>query len=118
MPGGVECGSARRRSRRLGALLLAIIFFVALPITVTTAAEAQPVTLGDWMRAIFLAPDRKFDPSQKGMALPPRPVAEPLVQTSSEPAPPKEPVAQTQVPRFWVPPRSTRRKRRLVRRTT
>jgi hypothetical protein len=92
-------------------LLVAVAFFLALPMTVISAAEAEPVTVGDWMRTIFATPGRKIDTGQKGIAVASPPAPPPTVQTSSEPAPPKEPVARTQVPRFFLP-RETDRKQR------
>jgi hypothetical protein len=98
-------------------LLTAFAFLLALPTMATASAEAQPVTLGDWMRTIFVTPDCKVDTAQKGVAAAPPPVPVPALQSSSAPAAPKEPVAQNQVARFWLQPEGrTKRRRRRSRR--
>jgi hypothetical protein len=95
-------------------MVLALLF--ALPITTIAAAEAAPVTVGDWMRTIFASPDREVDGSQKGLAATPPPAPQPALQTSSEPTPPKEPVARAQLPRLWFSGgRQNGRKRRARR---
>jgi hypothetical protein len=101
---------------RLTALLMALALVLALPVTATARGEAQPVTLGQWMRIIFVTPDREIDPSQKAVAVAPATPPPPVVQTSSEPAPAKEPVVRATPPRLWFPwqrdpPRRRRRRR-------
>jgi hypothetical protein len=86
----------------LTALAMAFALVLALPVTATAGGEAQPVTLGEWMRTIFVTPDREIDTSQKGVASAPPPLPTPVVQASSEPAPAKQPVARPQVPRLWL----------------
>jgi hypothetical protein len=102
---------------RLTALLMVVALLLVQPLTATAAGEAQPVTLGEWMRIIFVAPERQIDPSQKGVAVALATPPPPVVQTSSEPAPAKEPVVRATPPRFWLPkdrdpPRRWRRRRR------
>ena len=100
-------------SRRVAASLMALLLFLAMPITVTVAAEAQPVTLAQWMRAIFVTVDRQVDPTEKALALTPPPPPVPIVDPTSEPAPPRTPALQPEVPRFWLR-RERGRKRRLL----
>jgi hypothetical protein len=104
----------RALARRTGALVMAVALLLALPTITTTGAAAQPVTFADWMRAVFVTPDRKIDPSHKGTAVAPPPLPPAAVQASSEPAPPKEPIQRVQVPRLWFrgDGRRSRRRRR------
>jgi hypothetical protein len=75
---------------------------LALPTITTAGLDAQPLTMGEWMRILFVTPDRELDASQKGVAIAPPPLPAPQVQTSSDPAPPKEPVNRAaQSPRLW-----------------
>jgi hypothetical protein len=99
--------------RRARALLAAIVLFVALPFTAVAPGAAAPMTVGEAMRAIYLAPDRKIDPSQKGVAvaLAP-PIENAQVQSSSEPAPPVKTVTPAEPPTFLVPRESVRKRRR------
>jgi hypothetical protein len=87
---------------RLMALITAAALLLALPVTATARGESQPVTLGEWMRIIFVTPDREIDSSQKGTAIAPPPLPTQAVQTSSEPAPTREPIARAQIPRLWL----------------
>jgi hypothetical protein len=104
----------RRRSRPAIALLVALSLILALPITATARGEAAPVTLGDWMRNIHVSSDREIDLTQDGLAAAAPPAPMPAVQTSSEPAAPKEPVTRNQVPRLWFSgkPQTLRKRRR------
>jgi hypothetical protein len=97
------------------ALLLLATFLAATPVTALVHA-AEPVTLGDWMRTIFVSPDREIDRSPEALtvALPaPPPVA---LQTSSEQTPPKQPMVRDRLPEVWVRAgsRRSRRRRRKV----
>jgi len=105
-------GPERFWARRGRALLAAILFLLAIPMTSTAAARAAPMSAGDVMRTLYLAPDRKIDASQKGVAVaaPPPPPAE--VQTASQPAPPTRPVADSPGPRVWLSPEPARKRRR------
>jgi hypothetical protein len=108
-------GILRRVAGQAGAMAMVAILLLALPTITTAGALAEPITAGDWMRILFDAPDRKMDPSQKGVAVAAPPIPPPQIQTSSEPAPPKEPVSQTQTPRLWFRgdrSRTGRRRRR------
>lgn len=99
--------------RRVRALLAATVLFLALPITAVAPGAAAPVTAGDVMRTIYLAPDRKIDTSQKGVAVAPAPPIENAqVQRSSEPAPPVKTVAPAELPTFLAPRESVRKRRR------
>jgi hypothetical protein len=95
---------------RAGALLAAIALFVATPMMAVASAASEPVSLGDWMNAIFGA-HRPIDPAQKGIGGTPPPAPIPQVQTSSEPAPP-QPLASAPVPRLWIRRDSSRRRHR------
>jgi hypothetical protein len=99
-------------ARRLGAVCLALALLLALPATTTARALAEPVTIGDWMRVLFVTPDRKLDASHDGLAWTPPPPPAPQVQTSSEPAAPAEPAARTEIPRLWLRRDSRRTGRR------
>ena len=57
--------------------------------------------MGEWMRILFVTPDRELDPTQRGMAIAPPPMPAPQIQTSSEPSPSQEPVNRAQSPRLW-----------------
>jgi hypothetical protein len=87
--------------RRGGTLLAAIVLFVAAPMMAAARAAAQPISLGEWMSAIFASAHRKIDPSEKGLVAGPPPAPPPLVQSTSEPAPPRAPAAEMPVPRLW-----------------
>ena len=105
------------RLRLVTAVLMMIALLWALPITATARGEAVPMTVGEWKRIIYVAPERKVDPSQKGVAVTAPPVPPPVVQASSEPAPPKEPVVRAQIPRLWFAGgrQTVRRRRRRLR---
>jgi hypothetical protein len=104
-----------RRVRRAGSLLLAICMVLAAPMMSVASAASEPISLGEWMAAIFGGANREVDPSQKGLGVAPPPLPTPQLQTASEPASPKEPGTPSQVPRFWIrrePVRHRRRRRR------
>jgi hypothetical protein len=109
---GTRPGTTRPR---LAALVLAVALFLASPIAAVESAAAQPVTLGDWLRMTFVTMGCKTDPSEKGLGVAPPPAPPPALQTSSEPAPPKDPATTVQVPRFWFR-REANGKRRRARR--
>ncbi len=90
-----------RRSLAVVAVTMVIALLLALPISATARGEAVPMTRGELMRIIHVAPFRKVDATQAGVAAAGAPVMPPVVQTSSEPAPPREPVNRTDVPRLW-----------------
>jgi hypothetical protein len=93
-------------------LVAAILLFLALPLTATAAATATPLTRGEVKRAIFIAPDRKIDVSQKGIAVAPPPAQPSQLQSYSQPTAPTKPVASAPPVRLWVW-REGGRKRRL-----
>ncbi|HEY0710400.1 MAG TPA: hypothetical protein VGG33_26575 [Polyangia bacterium] len=97
---------------RVVALIAALALFVTLPIT-ALAHASEPVTVGDWMRQIFVTPDREIDPSQKGLAAAVPVTPPPAIDTSSQPIP-KEPQARPQVSRFFLPREFWRRRARKV----
>jgi hypothetical protein len=98
------------------AVLMVLALLFALPITATARGEAAPMTRGELMRILHVAPFRKFDPTQAGVAASPPPVLPPALQSSSEPAPPKEPVTRPQVPRLWFGGQRLRVRKRRRRR--
>jgi hypothetical protein len=99
------------RGLRGRALLAIATVLLALPIA-ATAGAAEPVTIGEWMRAIFVTPDREIDTSQEGVAAAPAPLPAPTAQASTQPTPPRAPVARADVAPFGLPRDSARRKRR------
>jgi hypothetical protein len=92
------------------ALFALFALLSSLPTTVLAGAS-QPVTVGDWMRQIFVTPDREIDASQKGLAAAVPIAPPPIVDTSSQPIP-KEPQVRPFVPRFYLPRESWRRRPR------
>jgi hypothetical protein len=103
--------------RRVRAMLAAILLFLALPMTAVAPGAAAPVTAGEVMRALYLAPDRKIDVSQKGVAAAPPPAMETVqIQRSTEPAAPVKTAAPAELPMFLVPRGSDRKRRRRTRR--
>ena len=99
---------------------MVLTLILALPKTATAPGEAAPVTWGEWKRIVYNTPDREVDATQTGPATAPPPAPPPALQTSSEPSPPKEPVARAQIPRLWFSGksqtgRSRRRRRRRAR---
>jgi hypothetical protein len=107
----VEWEPGARRGLRGRALLAIATMVIALPIG-ATAGAAEPVTIGDWMRTIFVTADRDIDTSQAGVAAAPPPLPAPAAQASTQPAPPKAPVVRAEVARLGLPRDSARRKRR------
>jgi hypothetical protein len=101
-----------RRVRRGGALVLAIVLFVAAPMMSVASAAAEPLTIGEWLSVTFGSLSAKVDPAQKGVGIAAPPAPPPQLQSTSEPAPPKAPAASTAVPRLWVQRQTVRRKRR------
>jgi hypothetical protein len=101
-------------ARRGRALLAAVLLFLALPMNATATAVAAPMTPGEMLRAIFVAPDRKIDVSHKGIAIAPPPMQTSELQSSSQPVRPAEPVANASGPRFWLSPEPTRKRRRRL----
>jgi hypothetical protein len=99
------------RSLRAAAVVAALALFLAAPLMSVASAAAQPISLGEWMSAIFATVDRKIDPSEKGIAFAPPPVPTQQVQASSEPAPAR-PQATPPVPRLWIRREPVRRVRR------
>jgi hypothetical protein len=77
-------------------------FLGALPVAALAHAH-EPVTLGEWMRTVFVTPDREVDRGQKALAAAP-PVPPPVaLQTSSEQqTPPKQPAVRDRLPDVWV----------------
>jgi hypothetical protein len=74
--------------------------------------SAEPVTLGDWLRQIFVTVDREIDRTAMGVAAssPPPPPA--VLQTSSEQTPPRQSVDRSRLPDGWVRQSSRRTGRR------
>jgi hypothetical protein len=103
-------GANVRGLRRGGAFLLAIVLFVAAPMMSVASAASEPITVGEWMSAIFGTWSKKVDPAQKGLGVAGPLVPPPQLQSSSEPAPPKAPPATAGVPRQWLDRRTVRRK--------
>jgi hypothetical protein len=97
---------------RGGALLVALALFLASPFLAVASAAAEPISLGEWMSAIFATADRKVDPSQQGIGGTAPPPPAPVVQSSGEPAPPQQPLASAEVVRLWVRRDGSRRRRR------
>lgn len=92
------CRAGARRSLALATLLA---FFAALPAS-ALAHAAEPLTLGEWKRMLFVTPDRKIDRSNPAVATAP-PVPPPVVlQTSSEQIPPQQPVVRDRIPDAWL----------------
>jgi len=108
----IDVNPSVRRVRRGGALLLALILFVAAPMMSVASAAAEPMTVGEWLSVTFGSLSQKQDPAQKGVAVAAPQPPPPQLQASSEPAPPKTPAASTAVPRLWVQRQTIRRKRR------
>jgi hypothetical protein len=101
------------RVRRGGALVLAIVLFLAAPMMSVASAAAEPLTIGEWLSVTFGSLSQKVDPAQKGVGVAAPQPPPPQLQASSEPAPPKTPAAaSTAVPRLWVQRQTIRRKRR------
>ena len=105
-----------RGVRRGGALLLALILFVAAPMMSVASAAAEPMTVGEWLSVTFGSLSQKVDPTQKGVGVAAPPAPPPQLQATSEPAAPKTPAASTAVPRLWVQRQTVRGKRRRRRR--
>jgi hypothetical protein len=102
--------------RQTVALLSLGTLLAALPIT-AVAKAAEPVTLGEWMRIVFVTPDREIDSSQPGLAGTPPPTPPPVLQTSSEQTPPKpSSVVRDRLPDGWLRRDRARSRRRRVRR--
>ena len=102
--------------RRVGAVAMVATLMLALPTITTAGLDAQPLTMGEWMRMLFVTPDRQLDPAQKAAIAPP-PLPIPQIQTSSEPSPSQEPVNRAQSPRLWFTSggrRTGRRRRRRL----
>ena len=102
----------RGLGRRIGAVALALALFVASPLMAVAHAAAQPITAGDWMRAIFVAPDRKIDTMHQGVTAATTPMPPQELQSTNEPAPPKPAVTGADGPRLWVRRRAVRKRRR------
>ena len=91
----------RRTGRGLVAVVAMAGLFASLPAT-AIANAAEPITLADWLRTIFVTPDREVDASQQGVAVSPPPPPPVVVQTSSERIPPEQPVVRNRVPDGWL----------------
>jgi hypothetical protein len=89
---------------------MALILFVAAPMMAVSSAAAEPLTLGQWMSAIFSTWSKKVDTAQQGIAAAAPPAPLPQLQASSEPAAPKAPPATSAVPRFWIQRDGARKK--------
>src|SRR5688500_11191353 len=102
--------------RRLIALLALGAVRGALPATALSGA-AEPVTLADWMRTVFVTPDREIDTSQPAVAVAPPPPPPVVLQTTSEQippdkAPPKRSGLRNQMPDTWLRSQTRARRRR------
>src|SRR5687767_1537199 len=102
-------GKGLAAARRLVAALMVAAFLGALP-AASIAGAAEPVTLADWMRTIFVTPDREVDSTQQGLAAAPPPAPPVALQTSSEPTPPKDTVVRNRMPESWLRDRSRARR--------
>ncbi len=91
----------RRTGRSLVAAIAMAGLLASLPAT-AIANAAEPITLADWLRTIFVTPDRELDASQQGVAVSPPPPPSVVVQTSSERIPPEQPVVRNRVPDGWL----------------
>jgi hypothetical protein len=104
------------RASSIVAMLALAAFIAALPVAALAHAH-EPVTLGEWMRTIFVTPDREMDRGQKALAAtatPPPPVA--LQSSSEQQTPPKQQVVRDRLPDAWVRRDRVRgRRRRRVR---
>ena len=102
---------------RRGVALLALAGFLGALPAAAIAGAAEPLTLADWMRTIFVTPDREVDTSQAGVAVTPPPPPPVALQTSSqqippEKAPPKNNRLQNQMPDAWLRGQARGRRRR------
>lgn len=83
------------------ALLALAGFLAALPVA-ALAHAAEPVTLAEWLRTIYVTPDRELDRSDPATVVAPPSPPPPALQTSSEQIPPKQPVLRNRVPDGWL----------------
>jgi hypothetical protein len=104
-----------RWTRRIVAVVAAAMFCLALPVAALTNA-AEPVTLADWLRTIYVTPDREIDRSDPAVVAPPPAPPPPALQTSSEQTPPKQPIVRDRLPDGWVRRNGWRPGRRARRR--
>jgi hypothetical protein len=92
------------RRLAVGAVAFAtlITFLAAMP-AAALAHAAEPISFGDWMRTIFVTPDRKIDQSKPALAAGPLiPVIQITLQTSSEQVPADHPVVRDRLPDVWI----------------
>jgi hypothetical protein len=82
------------------AVLALAAFCLALPVA-ALANAAEPVTLAEWLRTIYVTPDREIDRSDPATVVAPPAPPPPAVQTSSEQVPPRQPIARDRVPEGW-----------------
>ena len=59
-----------RWTRRAVAVVAMAAFCLALPVA-ALANAAEPVTLADWLRTIYVTPDREIDPADPAVVVPP-----------------------------------------------
>ena len=90
-------------------------FCLALPVA-ALANAVEPVTLADWLRTIYVTPDREIDRADPAMVASPPAPPPPALQTSSEQTPPKQPIVRDRLPEGWFR-RNARHARRRNRRT-
>lgn len=91
----------RTALRRAGVGFALVAFLAALPATAVTN-QAEPITLADWMRTIFLSPDREVDQHKPAIPVPTPAPPPPAPQTSSEQVPPQHTAVRTQLPEAWL----------------
>jgi hypothetical protein len=87
--------------RRAGVGCVLCAFLAALP-TTAVANAAAPITLADWMRTIFVTPDREVDQNKPAIPVPTPTPPTPAPQTSSEQVPPQNTAVRTQLPEAWL----------------
>ena len=96
--------------RRVRALGLALLLFVAAPLMTVARAASVPFTPGERMSATFSTWSKKVDPEQRGLAIGALPLPPPQFQVSSEPAPPKMPPTAPTALRLWIDRQGGRRR--------
>jgi hypothetical protein len=90
-----------RWTRQVVAVVAMAAFCLALPVA-AVANAAEPVTLADWLRTIYVTPDREIDRADPAVVVPPPAPPPPVLQTSSEQTPPKQPIVRDRVPEGWL----------------
>ncbi len=99
---------------RRGIAILALAAFLGVLPETAVLNAAEPVTLADWLRLIYVTPDREVDRTAPGLAAATAPAPPVVLQTSSEQTPPKPTADRNRLPDTWIrhPSRRSRRRRR------